>query len=83
MTLYREREIYPSVKDLQSTTRLAESWMLQFANLFHSGGFPCPCTNLLLILFLLPLSIPMTNPRVCFQNLRQNVFWLENGANLG
>ena len=26
--LYRDREIQPSVKDLQSTTRLAQSWTL-------------------------------------------------------
>ena len=29
LDFYRDREIHPSVKDLQSTTRLAESWMLQ------------------------------------------------------
>ena len=28
-TLFRDREIHPSDKDLQSSTRLAESWMLQ------------------------------------------------------
>ena len=40
-------------------------------------------TKLWLIIFLLSLSIPMTKPHFCFQNLLQNVFWLEHGANLG
>ena len=69
------------VKDLQSTTRLRR--VVEVAHLWHEGGFPCPCTKSWLIIFLLPLSIPMTKPHFCFQNLLQNVFWLENGANLG
>ena len=39
-TLYRGREIHPSVKDLQSTTRLAESWKL---HIFDTRvDFPVP-----------------------------------------
>ena len=39
-TLYRDREIHPSVKDLQSTTRLAESWKL---HIFDTRvDFPVP-----------------------------------------
>ena len=34
------RESHPSVHDLQSTTRLAESWMLQIMD--TRMGFPCP-----------------------------------------
>ena len=32
------RESHPNVQDLQSTTRLAESWMLQI--LGHKNGIP-------------------------------------------
>ena len=39
-TLYRDREIHPSVKDLQSTTRLAESWKLHFFD--TRVDFPVP-----------------------------------------
>ena len=39
-TLYRDREIHPSVKDLQSTTRLAELWKL---HIFDTRvDFPVP-----------------------------------------
>ena len=39
-TLYRDREIHRSVKDLQSTTRLAESWKL---HIFDTRvDFPVP-----------------------------------------
>ena len=39
-TLYKDREIHPSVKDLQSTTRLAESLML---HIFDTRvDFPVP-----------------------------------------
>ena len=40
MTLYKDREIHPSVKDLQSTTRLAESWTLQIFD--TRVDFPVP-----------------------------------------
>ena len=57
--------------------------VVDVANLWHEGGFPCPCTKSWLIIFLLPLSIPITKPHFRYQKLLQNVFWLENGANLG
>ena len=37
------RESHPSVQDLQSTTRLAESWMLQILD--RRMGFPSPPRN--------------------------------------
>ena len=39
-TVEGTRESHPSVHDLQSTTRLAESWMLQIMD--TRMGFPCP-----------------------------------------
>ena len=38
--------------------------VVDVANLWHEGGFPCPCIKLLLSIFLLPLSIAVTNPRL-------------------
>ena len=34
--------------------------VVDVANLWHEGGFPCPCTKSWLIIFLLPLSILIT-----------------------
>ena len=39
-TLYKDREIHPSVKDLQSTTRLAKSWKLHIFD--TKVDFPVP-----------------------------------------
>ena len=44
------RESNPSVNDLQSTTRLAESWMLQIID--TRMGFPCPLRNVVIDFFL-------------------------------
>ena len=43
------RESYPSVHDLQSTTRLAESWMLQILD--TRMGFPSPSLNVVIDYF--------------------------------
>ena len=43
------RESNPSVHDLQSTTRLAESWMLQIMD--TRMGFPCPFHNVVIDYF--------------------------------
>ena len=40
------RESHPSVQDLQSTTKLAESWMLQIFD--TRMGFPCPSRNVVI-----------------------------------
>ena len=39
-TLYKDREIHPSVNDLQSTTRLAELWKLHIFD--TTVDFPIP-----------------------------------------
>ena len=63
-------------KDLQFTTRLAENlW-------WYEGGLPCRCTKSRLIIFLLPLPIFITKGHFCFQELLQNIYLLEDGANL-
>ena len=56
--LYRDREIHRSAIDLQSTMRLAQSWMLQI--LYKRMDFPVPVQIAVDCFFLLPLSIPMT-----------------------
>ena len=43
------RESHPSVQDLQSTTRLAESWMLQMLD--TRMGFPSPSSNVVIDYF--------------------------------
>ena len=43
------RESNPSVQDLQSTTRLAESWMLQILD--TRMGFPSPSLNVVIDYF--------------------------------
>ena len=43
------RESHPSVQDLQSTTRLAESWMLQILD--TRMGFPSPSLNVMIDYF--------------------------------
>ena len=40
------RESHPSVQDLQSTTRLAESWMLKIVD--TRMGFPSPSLNVVI-----------------------------------
>ena len=52
-TFYRDREIHPSVKDLQSTTRLAESWKL---HIFDTRvDFPVPVQSGGWLFFSYPL----------------------------
>ena len=54
-TLYRDRKIHPSVKDLQSTTRLAKSWKL---HIFDTRvDFPVPVQSGGWLFFLLSLLI--------------------------
>ena len=48
-TVEGTRESHPSVHDLQSTTRLAESWMLQIMDTWM--GFPCPFHNVVIDYF--------------------------------
>ena len=43
------RESHPSVHDLQSTTRLAESWILQIMD--TRMGFHCPFHNVVIDYF--------------------------------
>ena len=45
-TVEGTRESHQSVHDLQSTTRLAESWMLQIMD--TRMGFPCPFHNVVI-----------------------------------
>ena len=45
------RESHPSVHDLQSTMRLAESWMLQILD--TRMGFPPPSLNVVIDYFLI------------------------------
>ena len=59
-TIYRDKEIHPSVKDLQSTTRLAESWKLHIFDTrvdllvpVHRGGW---------LFFSYPFLIAVRNP---------------------
>ena len=52
-------ESHPSVHDLQSTTRLAESWMLQIMD--TRMGFPCPFHNEVIDYFLLPRLLFLIN----------------------
>ena len=53
-TLYMDREIQPSVKDLQLTTRLDESWKL---HIFDTRvDFPVPIQSGGWLLFSYPLS---------------------------
>ena len=53
-TLYRDREIHLSVKDLQSTTRLAESWKL---HIFETRvDFPVPVQSGGWLFFSYPLQ---------------------------
>ena len=62
-----------------STTRQASSWT---ANLWHSGGFPCPCTKPWLIIFLLPLSILITNPHFLLSKTTSKRFLLRKRRQL-
>ena len=48
------RESYPSVQDLQSTTRLAESWILQI--FYTRMGFLSPSLNVVIDYFFSFLS---------------------------
>ena len=48
-TVEGTRESHPSVHDLQSTTRLAESWMVQIMD--TRMGFPCPFPNVVIDYF--------------------------------
>ena len=48
-TVEGTRESHPSVHDLQSSTRLAESWMLQIMD--TRMGFPCPFHNVMIDYF--------------------------------
>ena len=48
-TVEGTRESHPSVHDLQSTTRLAESWMLHIMD--TRMGFPCPFNNVVIDYF--------------------------------
>ena len=43
MTMYKDREIHLSVKDLQSTTRLAKSWKMQIFD--PRTDFPVPAQS--------------------------------------
>ena len=54
------RESHPSVHDLQSTTRLAESWMLQIMD--TRMGFPCPFHNVVIDYFSPTPFIVINNP---------------------
>ena len=55
-----KRESHPSVHDLQSTTRLAESWMLQIID--TRMGFPCPFHNVVIDYFSPTPFILINNP---------------------
>ena len=69
-TLYRDREIHWSVKNLQST-RLAESWTLQ---IFIEEGFSCPSTKWCLITFLLPLLNLCKKTKFFYQKIASKCF---------
>ena len=59
-TVEGTRESHPSVHDLQSTTRLAESWMLQIMD--TRMGFPCPFHNVVIDYFSPTPFILINNP---------------------
>ena len=50
--------------------------VVDVANLWHEGGFPCPCTKSWLIIFLLPLSIFITNPHFLLSKTTSKRFLL-------
>ena len=54
------REFHSSVHDLQSTTRLAESWMLQVID--TRMGFPCPFWNVVIDFFSPTPLFSINNP---------------------
>ena len=54
------RESHPSVHDLQSTTRLAESWMSQ--SMDTRMGFPCPFRSVVIDYFSPTPLISLNNP---------------------
>ena len=56
--------------------------VVDYANLWHEGGFPCPCTKSWLIIFLLPLSILKTNPHFFLSNTTSKRFLLRKRRQL-
>ena len=65
------RESHPGVHDLQSMTRLAESWMLQIMD--TRIGFPCPFRNVVIDYF-------SPSPLVCNKNPNFNVVSVVQGT---
>ena len=57
--------------------------VVDVANLWHEGGFPCPCTKSWLIIFLLPLSIPVTNPLLSLSKTASKRFLVRKRRQLG
>ena len=56
-SLSMSREDYKNLPPLCTGTGKSTLVSKDAANLWHEGGFPCPCTKVWLIIFLLPLSI--------------------------
>ena len=57
--------------------------VVDVANLWHEGGFPCPCTKSWLIIFLLPLSIFITKPHLLLSKSTSKRFLLRKRHQLG
>ena len=57
--------------------------VVDVANLWYEGGFPCPCTKSWLIIFLLPLLIPITNPLLLLSKTTSKRFLVRKRRQLG
>ena len=57
--------------------------VVDVANLWHDGGFPFPCTKSWLIIFLLPLSIPITKLHFLLSKTTPKRFQLRKRRQLG
>ena len=57
--------------------------VVDVANLWHVGGFPCPCTKSWLIIFLLPLKIPMRKPLLLLSKTTSKRFLVRKRRQLG
>ena len=57
--------------------------VVDVANLWHEGGFPCLCTKPWLIIFLLPLLILITKPHFSLSKTTSKRFLLRKRRQLG
>ena len=53
--LYRDGKIHPEYHWFEVHDKACACRVVYIAYLWHEGGFPCPCTKLWLIIFLLPV----------------------------